>query len=379
MKNLILNSLEIRNFRCFKHLQIERLGRVNLIVGKNNVGKSTLLEALQLYTYGGSPNLIWKILQARDESKLYSPKRASRLTPESLLPDLKHLFYGRKEIGRSIESISIGPSDSLNNIVFISVGWYARQRVEEGLPSHFRLLQPDEYDMVENATARFTIKRGELSRSYPLKSAITLEELEIKANSIFIAPGGLDDELIGTLWNEIALTDLEKDVVEAMRIIAPGVERLNVVGNFDSRERFVGNGEIRERETIPIVKIVGSDERITLRSLGDGMQRIFGLALALVNAKDGILLIDEIENGLHYSVQLDIWQMVFQLAHRLNVQVFATTHSRDCIEAFQKASKESVQEEGLLIRLQNKADEISAVLYDEEDLAVAAREQIEVR
>jgi AAA15 family ATPase/GTPase len=126
---------------------------------------------------------------------------------------------------------------------------------------------------------------------------------------------------------------------------------------------------------IPIIKVAGIEEPIALCSLGDGMQRIFGIALALVNAKDGILLIDEIENGLHYSVQPDIWRLICQLAQRLNVQVFATTHSWDCIEGFQT----SAQKEGLLIRLQSKKDEISTVLYEEEDLAIATREQIEVR
>ncbi len=97
MGNLILNSLEIHNFRGFKHLQIERLGRVNLIVGKNNVGKSSLLEALQLYAHNGNPTLIWKILQARDEGKQYSRGRLERPNLESLLSDLRHLFHGRKK------------------------------------------------------------------------------------------------------------------------------------------------------------------------------------------------------------------------------------------------------------------------------------------
>src|SRR6266849_7306838 len=72
MSTLILNSLEIRGFRGFRQLQIERLGRVNLIVGKNNVGKSSLLEALQLYAHRGSPRLIWELLVARDESRYSS-------------------------------------------------------------------------------------------------------------------------------------------------------------------------------------------------------------------------------------------------------------------------------------------------------------------
>ncbi len=349
-----------------------------MIVGKNNVGKSTLLEALQLYTNDGSPNLIWKILQARDESKPYSRKRVDRVTSTSLLLDLKHLFYGRKEIGRRVEPITIGPLDSPDDVLTISIGWYTRQDMEEGV-FQLRLLQSDEYDIVENSIARFTIKNGNLSKSYPLRPGLLSEESIIKAISIMIAPNGLDDELIGALWDGIALTALEKDVVDAMCIIAPGIERLNVVGSFDSKERSARGANNKEREAIPIVKVTGTDERIALRSLGDGMQRVFGLALALVNAKDGILLIDEIENGLHYSVQLDIWQLIFQLAHRLNVQVFATTHSFDCIEAFQKAASENTQEEGLLVRLQNKAGEISAVLYEEDELAIATREQIEVR
>ena len=44
MGKLLLDSLEIQNFRGFHHLQIEKLGRANWIVGENNIGKSSLLE-----------------------------------------------------------------------------------------------------------------------------------------------------------------------------------------------------------------------------------------------------------------------------------------------------------------------------------------------
>lgn len=109
------------------------------------------------------------------------------------------------------------------------------------------------------------------------------------------------------------------------------------------------------------------------------MQRMFGIALALVNSRNGILLVDEIENGLHYSAQPDVWRLIFRLASRLNVQVFATTHSWDCIEAFQKAAQEDTQNAGLLIRLENKKGKIIATLFDEQELGIATREQIEVR
>jgi predicted ATPase len=378
MGNLFLNSLEVHNFRGFKHLQIERLRRVNLIVGKNNIGKSSLLEALELYAHNGDPALIWKFLQARDESKPYNLLRRESSKPENILLDLKYLFFGRKEIDRSTKPIIISPINSPDDLLSISIGRYTRLRDDEEGILKLQLLQPDEYDVAENSTPRFTIQTGKLSKSYSLTSRLEPrpDEFEIKANCIATAPNGLDREVTGVLWDRIALTDLEKDVVEAMRIIAPGIERLSVVGSLESRDRALKAFTYREqREVIPIIKVSGIEEPIALRSLGDGMQRIFGIALALVNAKDGILLIDEVENGLHYSVQPDIWHLICQLAHRLNVQVFATTHSWDCVEGFQMAA----QKEGLLIRLQSKKDEISTVLYDEEDLAIATREQIEVR
>ncbi len=163
-------------------------------------------------------------------------------------------------------------------------------------------------------------------------------------NCVAIEANGLDRRQVGELWDGIALTNLEKEVLTALRLIAPGVEGLNLISNPTSTTG----------ERIPIVKIEGIDDPLPLRSLGDGMQRMLGTALALVNAKGGLLLIDEIENGLHYSVQPDLWHLIFQVARRLNVQVFATTHSWDCIEGLQRAAVEDNQEEGLLALPQKK-------------------------
>jgi predicted ATP-dependent endonuclease of OLD family len=98
-----------------------------------------------------------------------------------------------------------------------------------------------------------------------------------------------------------------------------------------------------------------------------------------VNVKNGILLIDEFENGLYYAVQPDLWQFIFRIARRLNVQVFATTHSWDCIEGFQKAAQADNQNEGMLIRLEYKKGEVAITLFDERRLGIATHERIEVR
>ena len=107
MGTLILNSLEIRNFRAFRDLKIEHLGRVNLLVGKNNVGKTSLLEAIQLYASRAStPTFIWEIMIARHEAK------HPFVNVRDMLTALKYLFYGREDIRPGLQPIQIGPINS---------------------------------------------------------------------------------------------------------------------------------------------------------------------------------------------------------------------------------------------------------------------------
>lgn len=385
MGNLILNSLEIRNFRGVQHLTIEHLGRVNLIVGKNNIGKSSLLEALQLYARRGSPELIWDILGTRDENR-QPTSRLSRdaVKIEDLLVSLKYLFYGRKEIKGHFDPILIGPMNSPENTLSITIGWYGSRIDEEGNRKR-QLLEPEEYNLVDNPIPRFTIQMdSQQPISYPLTldplapSGLLRSELE-GIDCVFVSANGLDrdKEQDVVLWDGVALRSLENEVLDSLRLIAPGVEGLNFIG--DARSVRLRRDIASSRRRIPTVRISDIDEPLPLRSLGDGMQRMLGLALAIANAKDGILLVDEIENGIHYSVQPELWQLIFQLAHRLNVQVFATTHSWDCIEGFQKAAQENTEEEGMLVRLSLLGDDVIATLFDERKLGIATRQQIEVR
>jgi AAA15 family ATPase/GTPase len=176
----------------------------------------------------------------------------------------------------------------------------------------------------------------------------------------------LDPEWTRQAWSNINLTNHHEDITNSLRIIEGKISQVST--NVSSIDKLV-----------PIVRLEGSPEPITLRSMGDGMVHVFNLALALVNSKDGILLVDEIENGLHYSVLEDFWKFLIKSAQALDVQVFATTHSWDCVEAFQKAACEDRSSDGYLIRLGWRKDEIVATVYDENDLAIVTRDQIEVR
>jgi predicted ATP-dependent endonuclease of OLD family len=101
--------------------------------------------------------------------------------------------------------------------------------------------------------------------------------------------------------------------------------------------------------------------------------------LALLNCKDGVLLLDEFETGLHYSVQEKLWDIIFMLSEKLKIQVFVTTHSNDCINSFVK-SKINATVNGQVIRLEKQQDDICAKVFDDnDDLKFLTDNSIEIR
>jgi len=360
-------------FRTFRRLRVERLGQVNLITGKNNVGKSCFLEALWLYASKGSPRAAIRLLRMRDEVR---PRvRRTPLHPEASYEEqralnVRFLFHGRNSVEEGSELIRLGPVDKPDREVTLGVGWATWSSTESG-GRRFRLLGGDEYRTAESPTLVFISTYGsapshltpvdQYYRGYwPTEEAST-------PTGFFVPANGLEAATIGPLWDSVALSPLEDDVLASLRIICPNVERLALIGEPEP----LGT-------RIPVVRLSGTPLAVPLRSVGEGMNRLFGIALALVNAKGGILLVDEIESGIHYAVQADLWRMVFTLADRFGIQVFATTHSWDCISGFQEAASEHTGR-AMLIRLSEHDGSVVATLFDQDDLAIATRENIEVR
>jgi hypothetical protein len=374
MSGLLLDSLGIQGFRAFRHLRIPRLGRVNLIVGRNNTGKSSVLEALRLYAADGLPSVLTSLLGQRGEFSSAASGDAGEGSPHQQLA-LEHLFHGRKPLLETTTPIVVGPLNHGGPSLHVRVGWLIQVDDETFGP---QFAPADELLNVDPVTSPLVpgliVRLGEaVQHLLPLRDLTDqasryLRLRKPRVSCIEVSPCGLEGRSVGRLWGRIVLTDLETDVVAALRIIAPEVERISVVG-----------GDQGGREGTALARVRGLAQPIPLSSMGDGMVRLFNLTLALLNAEDGFLLADEIESGIHYSAQADMWRLVFRVAQRLNVQVFATTHSLDCVTAFQQAAAENTDEEGILIRLQERKGEIEAVLFDEEKLGFAAQEQIEVR
>src|SRR5947209_5323208 len=161
MGTLILNSLEVRNFRAFSDLKIERLGRINLLVGKNNVGKTSLLEAIWLYANRAStPTFIWEIMAARREVK------QPFVNVRDMLAALKYLYYGRKDIRQGLQPIQIGPISTSSDTLSITVDWSITETRNGGLQT--RLLESGESYAADSLFPRLTIQAGGETLSYPI-------------------------------------------------------------------------------------------------------------------------------------------------------------------------------------------------------------------
>ncbi len=366
MSDLLLKSLEIEGYRSFRHLRIPQLGRVNLVVGKNNVGKTALLEALRLYADKARYKTVRAILQARNELPELNGQRD--YVGEAPFLEVKNLFHGRADLRQTPVAFQIKADDDPARTLAVAIKWYQVTFQDEG-PRLLLLQDLSSLGSLANVAAHLEATYDEKKvAAYQLSDPWGLEQQKVEVSKAqFIPTDGLGRKAISELWDQIALTDAEESALQALRLMEPGVQRLN----FLARDK-------NEAVRIPFVKLDGVTEPVHLGSMGEGMSRLLGLAMALASVPNSLLLVDEVETGFHYSILPQVWRLIFETAAKLNVQVFATTHSWDCIEAFQAAATQHPQA-GLLARLENREGEVRATLFDEKRLAIATREQIEIR
>jgi hypothetical protein len=377
----LIDSLKIKGFRGFSELTVSDFGKVNLITGRNNAGKSSLLEAIRIFVNRGSLETIQAILNYREETnELNDPER------DVLGNDFgpyRSLFTGLPELISESANFSIAVTGLFfptgGSEFSVTAAWAIRRVNPEKGSVGYERTAPDLFGDLDGMPA-LEMRVGERSRVVPLYTPrgmprripamtpfgdISSEQIR----SIYLGPfSSRTTGQLGALWDAIALTDAQDEVVKALKLISPDIEAVSMIGS----------GEYRLRARTAIVRSKQFDAPVPLRTFGDGVNRLFGIILSLCNAKNGVLLIDEFENGLHYSVQASIWKTIFRLACDLNIQVFATSHSQDCVRAFQEAATGSHQD-GVLIRLTRKGDKVLSTTFKERELEIATQNEIEVR
>ncbi len=373
----MLDSLEIQNYRNFKHLRIEKLGRVNLIIGKNNTGKTSLLEAVSILVKQNDLDWIYTILENRREHF-----EDEDMTPQQKFKNLSNLFYGRKPAFEAETGIQLNSKANLvdTSLLFQFVKYKDEELNLEGSPEGFSEILSKMYTQrkflspSENGKLGLLITNDGTTKLIPIsKESVSdvlseINDIHRQAINVQFVMSSVSNEFwIHQLWEKTQLTDLEDDVVAAIRLLDINIQRLSFRRN--------------DNQDYAIVKLKNIADPVPLRSMGDGINRILTIVLSMVNCKDGYLLIDEFDNGLHVSVQKQLWEIVFYLANKLNIQVFATTHSHDCIDAFAYVlgSGKYAESDGIMVRLDNWEGNIDATIYESDDIFNTIRAEVDPR
>ena len=346
----MLKRLQIRNFRGFNALKIDPLSSINLFAGKNNSGKTSLLEALFLLSSAGNAQM------AVNTNVIRGIESGAPMKD----PFWKQLFYNL-DMGRHIEIKGYYKSRGELALKITS----KRQSATE-IP----LERTDEISATNLFDERSLIFQYSDSINKKIKSHIRIkgQELEVNQPAInILLPTAIllsrtrypheDATRLGQLRRQ-KQGDL---LLKALQTIEPKLQ--SIEDNSSSGTPMIWGD-------------IGLSELVPLLAMGEGMTQIARLVLAIASMPNGVVLVDEVENGIHHSVLPNVWRAIDEAAKQFHTQIFATTHSFECIEAAHQA----LGPDGFLLhRLEASEAENRCVTFKSNGISAALRHGLEVR
>ena len=344
----MIDSIEIQNFRGIRHSEIGGLSQVNLFFGKNNCGKSSLLEGLFLVCGQSNPLL---------PATINAMRTYTRLTETDI-----HYFFYKMDAASEIQIATSGDQER-------HLAVKAFQEAAEADTNNVSTEIPHRYGL----RMRFRTQDGDYSSeiSYDLGESNSVEQrLQIdnrykeKLKCVYLSPRYDSSASMEGLQN-IYLNKDEAFLAEALQIIEPAA----------SNPVFMDN--------VMLVDI-GLEQRIPINLMGDGIRKIVSFLTSIYACRGGVVLIDELSNGFHYSVMKPMWEIVLKAAVKNNVQIFATTHDADSIRGFQQAALSMLNETGNDVaagfKLQRVGDdELKSYRFTVGQLGYALEQEMELR
>lgn len=355
----MLSKLHIGNFRSFNPLKIDRLGKINIVSGYNNSGKTSLLEAVFLLSGGAHPSLLLNenvvrgvaVTSGSDHvvhSAMWQPmfhdldmSRAVEITGD-------HLLRGEVKIRLTLERPNLFELPLDNGKATIGDKHQNKEMLKLSYILNGQTIATFNTSLTGN-TVQVQTDQPEIQISFPA----TILSFRNRNHEH-------DAKRLGRLRQQ-KKSDL---VVEALRVIEPRLRSLEV-NSITGKDTIWGDTGLSEQVPLPV--------------MGDGMMQLARVVLAISSAPDGVALIDEIENGLHHSVLSKVWQVIEKAAEQFNTQIVATTHSYECIAAAGKVFEESSDDVFFLHRLETTETGTRCVTYDKETMEAAIQHNMEVR
>ena len=352
----LLKSVKVSNFRVFDELSIESLSRVNLIAGRNNAGKTSLLEALFLLSGGGNPQMA--------------------LNPNVIRgPDFP--VSGPREMLRETYWKPMFTALDTDRIVEIAVV----HAVRGPLALRMSLERPTLIELPLGDSGEIPTRdlHGESALLLSFKSGSAPEvegRVRVVGQSIQVQQPDLPEPFVAVILSTwIASHQEDAELLGRLRRQKQGAQILDALKIIEPRLQSI---EVNSASGFPMIwGDIGLPELVPLAMMGEGVTRLARLVLAIANAPGGLVLVDEIETGLHHTVLPDIWRAVDEAAQQFDTQVVATTHSYECIRAAHEALGGS---DGFLLHRLEASDKGNrCVTYWPDNIGAAIRHNLEVR
>ncbi|MCA9023979.1 MAG: AAA family ATPase [Planctomycetaceae bacterium] len=363
----MITRLRIDQFRKFGGYHVTDLRPVNLLVGENGSGKTTVLEVLHFLR---SPNPCSVLTnQAWHRGEVVAERRHRDDSDTYSQATIEHFFMGHslRQNERISASYTDGAGDETTRFLQIVPVEEVRQLVEQ---AEYGGRITEKQGASSIVVDEFTVGRKGIPSSIRTGRFARIEESSEKFRVGFQA-GDLGSIELRAIWDALNQERRENDVYRLLRdVLDPNIEDLF----FEAGHNFVGNGR-----NGALVGYTGTDRRIPIGSLGNGVFQLLCLAVKLQWAANGIALFDEIGTGLHWSRMGEMWRLIIESARQNNTQIFATTHSLDCLKGLSWVC-ENYEHLGQFVSVQSIKPELDeAVALPGERLPFAMSQEIEVR
>ncbi len=357
-------KLEIANFRAFKSLKADGLQRINLIAGDNNIGKTGLLEAIYLAHADK-----WDTLQKLPALfRRIQVREGENPNTQDVTDNFWLWLFHRRELTTPWHVLLAGPDhdqDAIGRLMRQSMEGEVYWGREFPVTSAMLGLEIGSDTDFENKVYTTMRLHGGLSSDQQWQSK--KPGPVVTALSTRFQPPVYDAELV----NAIAVRNEEDELIECLRLVEPRLTKLKYLKLPGHAYPYVyaDIGFGRGKDLIPATQ------------LGQGFARLLDLFATIMVNRTKILLIDEFENGLQHDALVPVWRSLGKMARARDIQIFATTHSYECIQAAHEAAASQDGDYDLgVIKLQwDRAKEVEAVMLDREMIETALDARLEVR
>jgi len=360
----MFKDVHIQRFRGISDLKLDDFRRINLFVGKNNSCKTTVLESLFILVNPTAPRLPSKTNIFRGLGEI------SKTTMELFF----HNFDFEKKIIFETNMNKIHKTRKLSIKPVFEIGMSSdhRSNSDEGSMTDVEYFQSGSTPRFNGLTFEASFfsfddkKATYISKLYfegpDLKMKLP-EEYKEKYSGLFLSPEFHSVNQTVTQFGNIVVEKRKDNIVRVLKQIEPSLKDLNIV--FEK-----------------IFCDLDLPKMLPINVMGSGIFRMLSIILAIENSRDGVIFIDEIENGLYHTSQEMMWNAIIASAEQFNVQIFATTHSSECIRALSNANSQklkNLEDDIRVYRIERQKEDFKVAKFNQDNIEIAIEKSWDIR